>query len=89
MISKDRMISKTKKNFLIFFLAFLKSILNLKHLSKKMTQIADVFPDITPPKNMVREMSKKPCFRELLEKQHGKWVETLFQSEWQHLYNIY
>ena len=37
-----------------FFLAFLKSILNFKHLSKKMTQIADVFPDIPSPKNMVR-----------------------------------
>ena len=46
-----------------------------------MTQIADVVPDIPPPKNMVREMSKKPCSRELLEKQHGKSVKTMFQSE--------
>ena len=43
-----------QKTFSEFFLAFLKSILNFKHLSKKMTQIADVFPDIPPPKNMVR-----------------------------------
>ena len=43
-----------QKNFSEFFLAFLKSILNLKHLSKKMTQIADVFPDIPPPKNTDR-----------------------------------
>ena len=34
-------------------------------------------------------MSKKPCFRGSLDRQHGKWVETLLQSEWQHLYNIY
>ena len=46
--------SQKQKIFSEFFLAFLKSILNFKHLSKKMTQIADVFPDIPPPKNMVR-----------------------------------
>ena len=33
-------------------------------------------------------MSKKPCFRGHLDRQHGKWVETLLQSEWHHLYNI-
>ena len=47
-------LSQKQKYFSEFFLEFLKSILNFKHLSKKMTQIADVFPDIPPPKNMVR-----------------------------------
>ena len=47
-------LSQKPKIFSDFFLAFLKSILNFKHQSKKMTQIADVFPDIPPPKNMVR-----------------------------------
>ena len=47
-----------------------------------MTLRADVFREITAPKNMVRQLSKKPCFRGPLERQHGKWVETLFQSEW-------
>ena len=46
-------LSEKQKNFFEFFLAFLKSILNFQHLSKKMTQIADIFPDIPPPKNMV------------------------------------
>ena len=46
--------TQKQKKFSEFFLAFLKSILNFKDLSKKMTQIADVFPDIPPPKNMVR-----------------------------------
>ena len=54
-----------------------------------MTLIADVFREIPAPKNMVREMSKKPCFREPSDRQHGKWVETLLQSEWQDLCNIY
>ena len=31
---------------------------------------------------------KKPCFRGPLDKQQGKCVETMFQSEWQHRYNI-
>ena len=44
-----------KENFFSeFFLAFLKSILNLIHLPKKMTVIADVFPEIPALKNMVR-----------------------------------
>ena len=46
-----------------------------------MTPIADVFPEIPAPKKMVRKMSKKPCFRRPLDEQHGKFVETMFQSE--------
>ena len=42
-----------------------------------MTFIADVFPEMLAPKNMVREMSKKPCFRGRLDKQLDKWVENL------------
>ena len=54
-----------------------------------MTLIADVFPEITAPKNMVREMSKKPCFRGHLDREHGKSVQTMLKCEWQHLYKIY
>ena len=54
-----------------------------------MTLIADGFREIPTPKNMVRLMSKKPCFRGPLDKQHGKYVETPLQSEWQPIYNIY
>ena len=50
-----------------------------------MTVIADVFQEILAKKNMVRKMSKKPCFRGPLQKQQGKWVNTLLQSEPQHL----
>ena len=39
---------------------------------------------------MVTKMSKKPCFRGPLQRQRGgKWIETLLQSEWLHLCNIY
>ena len=47
-------LSKKEKTFSQFFFAFLKSILNYKHLPKKqMTLIADVFPEIPAPKNIV------------------------------------
>ena len=46
-----------------------------------MALIADVFPEIPAAKNMVREMSKRPGFRGPLDKEHGKSVETFFQSE--------
>ena len=46
-----------------------------------MALIADVFPEIPAAKNMVREMSKKPCFRGTLDREHGKSFEALFQTE--------
>ena len=46
-------LSEKQKAFFQFFLGFLKSILNFKHLSKKMTLVADVFPEIPAPKNML------------------------------------
>ena len=46
-----------------------------------MKLIADVYLEIPAPKNMVREMSKKLCLRGNLERQQGKCVEALLQSE--------
>ena len=46
-----------------------------------MTLIADVLPEISAPKTMVRLMSKKRCFRGPLDSEHGKSVKTMFQSE--------
>ena len=54
-----------------------------------MTLIAAVFAEIPAPNNIVRQISKKSFFRGLEDRQHGKWVETLLQSEWQDLYNIH
>ena len=49
-------LSENKKTFSgFFFFAFLKSILNFKHLAnKKMFLVAYVFLEIPAPKNMVR-----------------------------------
>ena len=43
--------------------------------------MADVFPEISAPKTMVRLMSKKPCFRGPVDREHGKSFKTTFQSE--------
>ena len=56
---------------------------------KKMTLIADVFPKLGNPKNLVRSMSKKSRFKGYLGKQHGKRPETLLKFAWQNLYHIF
>ena len=55
--------SKKQKTFSKIFFAFLNSLLNFQDLLKNMTLRADVFLEIPAPKKMLREISKKPCFR--------------------------
>ena len=43
-----------EQTFSDFFCAFLKFTLNLQHFQKKMTLMADLFPKLRTPKNMVR-----------------------------------
>ena len=43
-----------------------------------MTFIADLFPKLRTPKNVVRYLSKKARFKGPFDVQHGKRVETLF-----------
>ena len=47
-------LSEKQKNFCQFLFAFLKSILNFKHLPTKDDPRSDVFLEIPAPKNMVR-----------------------------------
>ena len=53
-----------------------------------MALIAHLFPKLRTPKNVVRYMSKKSCFKGHFERQHGKRVQTLLRSEQQHRYHI-
>ena len=53
-----------------------------------MTNIADVFPKLRSPTNMVRAMPKKSRFRASVEKQHAKCPQTMFKLEGQPLYHI-
>ena len=54
-----------------------------------MTLIADVFPKLRTPENLVRSMSKKTRFKGSFEKQHGKRAQTLLKFALQNLYHIY
>ena len=53
-----------------------------------MTLIADLFPKLRTPENVVRHMSKKSRSKGPFDRQHGKRVQTLLQSERQHGYHI-
>ena len=53
-----------------------------------MTLIADLFPKLGTPKNVVRYMSKKSRFKGAFDRQHGKQVQTLLRSARQHRYHI-
>ena len=79
---------RKKKTFSPLFSSFLKSSLNSEHFQKKMTLMADVFPKLRTPKNMIRSMPKKSRLRASVEKQHGKCAKTLFKFLRQVLYDI-
>ena len=81
-------LSQKQKAFSQFFLPFPKSKLNFENFQKKMTFIADLFPKLCTPKNVVRYMSKKSRFKGPFDRQQGKRVQTLLQSERQHRYHI-
>ena len=67
---------RKQKTFSDFFAAFLKSSLNFEHIQKKnMTIIADIFPTLRTPKNLVRSMPKKSRLKGSCKKQHGKCAQ--------------
>ena len=49
-----------------------------------MILIPDVFPKLRTPNEVVKSISKKYRFKGLLNRQHEKWAETLFQSQPKH-----
>ena len=53
-----------------------------------MTLIADLFPKLGTLENVVRYMSKKSRFKGPFDRQHGKRVQTLLQSERHFRYHI-
>ena len=53
-----------------------------------MTFLADLFPKLRTPKNVLGYVSKKSRFKGPFDRQHGKRVQTLLRSEPQHRYHI-
>ena len=47
-------LSQKQKTFFQFLLSILKSILNLKYFPENKDLIADVFPKLRAPKNVIR-----------------------------------
>ena len=70
-------LSQKQKPFAQFFLPFSKCTLNFEHFQKKMPLIADLFPILRTPKNVLRYLSKKSRFKGPFDRQHGKWVQKL------------
>ena len=56
---------------------------------KKMTLLAYLFLRLRPANNVVRYMCKNSPSRLPFQRKHGRRVSALFQSEEQHLYDIY
>ena len=54
-----------------------------------MTLIADFFPKLRTPENVLRYMSKKSRLKGPFDKQQGKLVQTLLQSGQQPCYHIH
>ena len=81
-------LAQKQKTFSELYSAFLKTSLNFEHFQKQMTLIAEVFPKLRIPKNMVSSISKKFGFKGSFGKQHGKLPQNLLKFEWQHLYHI-
>ena len=54
-----------------------------------MTIIADFFPKLRTPENVVRYMSKKSRFKGPFHREDGKRIQTLLRSGQQHFYHIY
>ena len=61
----------------------------MNSFKKKITLIADVFPKLRTPKNVVRSMSKMSHCSGAFERKHRKHVQTLWKFQQQHNYHIY
>ena len=72
-------LSRKEKSFSNFSCAFFESALSLEHFQKKMTLIAYVFSKLPTTKNVLRQISKSSCFREPVDRRHGKWAKALIQ----------
>ena len=82
-------LSKKQKTFSHSFAEFLNSKWNFENFEKNMSLIADVFTKSRTPKDVVRWMSKRPCFRTSFNSQHAKGSQALMNSKREHCYHIF
>ena len=83
-------LSQNEKSFSQFFFSHIQNLyLIFNFFQREVALKADVFRKLRAPKSVVRYMSKKSSSRGHFDNQHGKWVETHWQYEREHLYHIY
>ena len=63
-----------------FFVQFLESTSNFKHLKKKMIAIPSLFWKLQNVKDLIRPLSKKHVCRTFFDSQHVKGSKTLVKS---------
>ena len=65
-------LSQKEKIFSGYFYCILKCTLHYQHFTTKDDLIADAFPKLRTPKNVVRYISEKSCLKGPFDRQHGK-----------------
>ena len=73
-------LSEKPKTFSEFFVLFVESAANLKHIENNMMVIANVLPKLQNVKTFFRKLSKEPRFRTGFGSQHVKASQMLTQS---------
>ena len=69
------------KTFSHFFIPFLETKSNFKHFEEKMIVILTLFRKLQNVKDLVRQLSKKHCFKAPFDSEHVKGSQTLVKSE--------
>ena len=77
---------KKEKLFSYFFVSFLESSSNFKHIQKKKIVIANVFNKLQTLKDLIRALSKKGRFRTSCESQHVKGSQRVLKSSSEHFH---
>ena len=83
-----QLFKKQKTFFRILFTIFEIYINILTFSKEKVILIAYVFPEWRTPKNLARELSKRPNFRTSFENQHATGSHTLLKPAREHFYHI-
>ena len=82
-------LSEKRKAFSQFFVSFLESTSNFKHLKKKMMAIANVFPKFQTVKILVRPLSKNCGLRKRFDSQHEKVSQILAKSPGEQFFHLF
>ena len=69
------------KTFSHFFIPFLETKSNFKHFEEKLIVILTLFRKLQNVKDLVRQLSKKHCFKAPFDSEHVKGSQTIVKSE--------